>query len=275
MICKRPPNSSSSSFPLEPYLREINSTRLLSADEEKKLAYRIEEGDAEARDHLVRANLRLVVSIAQGYRGRGLDLQDLIAEGNFGLIRAAEGFDPSRNTRLSTYATFWIKQSIRLGLNNTARTVRLPTYVVQLLVEWHRASAALSEELGRPPEDEEVADRLKLSQRRLRLIKKGIRVQGATTENEDGLSLDEVVADPRAETPGAELEHAEEVQEVLALVDDLEPRDREVLRLRFGLEGAEPMTLKEVGERLDLSRESVRQIERLALHRLSEKLLSA
>jgi RNA polymerase primary sigma factor len=273
MLGTRPAGTSSSS-PLEAYLREIDSTRLLSAEEERGLAYRIEEGDAEARDHLVRANLRLVVSIARGYQGRGLDLQDLIAEGNLGLLRAVEGYDASMNTRFSTYAAFWIKQSIKRGLINTARPVRLPAYMAQLLSEWRRASAALNEELGRAPEDDEVAARLRLSQKKLRLIKKAIRVHGASAPDEDGLSLDELVADSRAEAPGTEMGQAEELQEVLGLVGELEPREREVLRLRFGLEGAEPLTLKEVGERLDLTRERVRQIERLALDKLSERLLA-
>src|SRR5919199_1101521 len=126
--------------PLETYLREINETPLLSAEEEKLLAVRIEEGDIEARDHMVRANLRLVVNIARSYTGKGLGLQDLIAEGNLGLLRAVEGYDPSMNTRFSTYASFWIKQSIKRTLINTAKTVRLPAYMVQLLTEWRRAS---------------------------------------------------------------------------------------------------------------------------------------
>src|SRR2546421_5469306 len=147
---------------LETYLREINETALLSADEEKQLAYRTEEGDNEARDRMVRANLRLVVNIARGYTGKGLGLQDLIEEGNLGLLRAVEGFDPSMNTRFSTYASYWINQSIKRALVNTAKTIRIPAYMVELLVKWRRATAKLQTDLGRPPTHEEVAKSLGL-----------------------------------------------------------------------------------------------------------------
>src|SRR3984893_15582278 len=146
--------------PLETYLSEINETPLLTAEQEKQLALRIEEGDSEARDHMVRANLRLVVNIARSYTGKGLGLEDLIAEGNLGLVRAAEGFDPAMNTRFSTYASYWIKQSIKRLVINTAKTVRLPAYMVELLTKWRRASAKLQEELGRAPTEEEVAQAL-------------------------------------------------------------------------------------------------------------------
>src|ERR1700730_894428 len=143
--------------PLETYLREINETPLLNAEEEKQLALRIEEGDSEARDHLVRANLRLVVNIARSYVGKGLGLQDLVEEGNLGLMRAVEGFDPSMNTRFSTYASYWIKQSIKRAVVNTAKTIRLPAYMVELMTKWRRASAVLQEELGRAATEEEIA----------------------------------------------------------------------------------------------------------------------
>src|SRR5207244_9140205 len=137
--------------PLETYLREINETPLLNADEEKQLAYRIEDGDSEARDRMVRANLRLVVNIARGYTGKGLGLQDLIAEGNLGLMRAVEGFDPGMNTRFSTYASYWIKQSIKRAVINTGKTIRIPAYMNELLIKWRRATAKLTDELGRAP----------------------------------------------------------------------------------------------------------------------------
>src|SRR5437867_7913562 len=156
--------------PLETYLREINETPLLKPEEEKELAYRIEDGDSEARDHLVRANLRLVVNIARSYQGKGLALQDLIAEGNLGLLRAVEGYDPSMNTRFSTYASFWIKQSMKRAVVNTAKTVRLPAYMVQLLTEWRRAAVRLQEELGRVATEEEIAQRRKLPKKKLSII---------------------------------------------------------------------------------------------------------
>src|SRR3989475_2131417 len=161
--------------PLETYLREINETALLSADEEKELAYRIETGDAEARDRMVRANLRLVVNIARGYTGKGLGLQDLIEEGNLGLLRAVEGFDPTMNTRFSTYASYWIKQSIKRALVNTAKTIRIPAYMVELLAKWRRATSQLTDSLGRPPTHEEIASSLDLPKKKRKIIEKAIR----------------------------------------------------------------------------------------------------
>src|SRR5213596_2797238 len=158
--------------PLETYLREINETPLLSADQEKQLAYRIEVGDSEARDQMVRANLRLVVNIARNYTGKGLQLQDLIEEGNLGLLRAVEGFDPTMETRFSTYASYWIKQSIKRALVNTGKTIRIPAYMVELLAKWRRASAKLQEDLGRPPTQEEVARFMNPPKKKLNIIKK-------------------------------------------------------------------------------------------------------
>src|SRR5947208_14510500 len=162
--------------PLETYLREINETSLLSAAEEQALAYRIGDGDSEARDRMVRANLRLVVNIARGYTGKGLGLQDLIEEGNLGLLRAVEGVNPTMGTRFSTYASYWIKQSIKRALVNTAKTIRIPAYMVELLVKWRRATAKLQTDLGRPPTHEEVAKTLGLPKKQLAIIKKAIRV---------------------------------------------------------------------------------------------------
>src|SRR5437667_11383356 len=170
--------------PLETYLSEINETPLLTADEEKQLALRIEKGDSEARDHMVRANLRLVVNIARSYTGKGLGLQDLIAEGNLGLMRAVEGFDPGMNTRFSTYASYWIKQSIKRALVNTAKTIRIPAYMVELLAKWRRATSQLQDELGRPPTHEEVAGKLDLPKKKLAIIKKAIRVYNSAPQTE-------------------------------------------------------------------------------------------
>src|SRR5579885_843580 len=158
--------------PLETYLREINETPLLSAEEEKELSHRIIAGEKEARDRMVRANLRLVVNIARAYTGKGLPLQDLIEEGNLGLLRAVEGFDPDMNTRFSTYASYWIKQSIKRALVNTAKTIRIPAYMVELLAKWRRAMSKLQEELGRAPTQDEVARSLNLPKKKLSIIKK-------------------------------------------------------------------------------------------------------
>src|SRR5260221_4026690 len=172
----RPKRGPSVQSPLETYLREINETALLSADEEKELAYKIEDGDNEARDRMVRANLRLVVNIARGYTGKGLALQDLIEEGNLGLLRAVEGFDPSMNTRFSTYASYWIKQSIKRALINTAKTIRIPAYMVELLSKWRRASARLTEERGRTPPPEEIGRGPGLQKKKVPTVKKAIRI---------------------------------------------------------------------------------------------------
>src|ERR671925_1843857 len=204
MTRPRRPRGPSVQSPLETYLREINETALLTADEEKQLAYRIEEGDSEARDRMVRANLRLVVNIARGYTGKGLGLQDLIEEGNLGLLRAVEGFDPTMNTRFSTYASYWIKQSIKRALVNTAKTIRIPAYMVELLAKWRRATAKLTEELGRSPTPEEVARILGLAKKKLPIIKKAIKIYNATPQtdqSEAGWTLGDMVMDERQLTP--------------------------------------------------------------------------
>src|SRR5579883_3378085 len=229
--------------PLETYLREINETPLLNADEEKALAYRIEEGDSEARDRMVRANLRLVVNIARSYTGKGLGLQDLIEEGNLGLLRAVEGFDPRMNTRFSTYASYWIKQSIKRALVNTAKTIRIPAYMVELLAKWRRASAKLQDELGRPPTHEEVARSLDLPKKKLNIIKKAIRVYNSTPQTdqggEQGWSIDEMLMDSRSKTPDSEMVETDDLKHVLILLEKMDKREATVLRMRFGLNDEE------------------------------------
>ncbi|HEX4590250.1 MAG TPA: RNA polymerase sigma factor RpoD/SigA [Gemmataceae bacterium] len=261
--------------PLETDLREINETALLSAQQEKDLAYRIETGDAEARDQMVRANLRLVVNIARGYSGKGLGLQDLIEEGNLGLLRAVEGFDPSMNTRFSTYASYWIKQSIKRALVNTAKTIRIPAYMVELLAKWRRATSKLTDDLGRPPTHEEVAKELGLPKKKLNIIKKAIRVYNSAPQTdapETGWSIDEMLEDGRAKSPDIEMLETDDLSQVMMMLDKMDKREATVLRMRFGLDDEEPKTLKEIGECLGLTRERVRQIESEALSKLSESL---
>jgi RNA polymerase primary sigma factor len=261
--------------PLETYLREINETALLTADEEKTLARRIAVGDTEARDQMVRANLRLVVNIARGYTGKGLALQDLIEEGNLGLLRAVEGFDPNMNTRFSTYASYWIKQSIKRALVNTAKTIRIPAYMVELLAKWRRATNQLTDELGRPPTNEETARFMGLPKKKLNIIKKAIRVYNSapqTDQTEAGWSIDEMLSDGRTKTPDTEMVENDDLRQVMHLLEKMDPREATVLRMRFGLNDEEPKTLKEIGESLGLTRERVRQIESEALAKLSESL---
>jgi RNA polymerase primary sigma factor len=271
----RRPRSDAVQSPLETYLREINETPLLTAQEEKDLAQRIELGDGEARDRMVRANLRLVVNIARSYTGKGLSLQDLIEEGNLGLLRAVEGFDPTMNTRFSTYASYWIKQSIKRALVNTAKTIRIPAYMVELLAKWRRATAKLQDELGRPPTHEEVARSLELPKKKLNIIKKAIRVYNSVPQTEQvdtGWSLDEMLMDGNTKTPDTEMVEADDLNHVLDLLGKMDQREATVLRMRFGLDDEEPKTLKEIGERLGLTRERVRQIESEALNKLSESM---
>src|SRR3954465_11991551 len=190
--------SDAAQSPLETYLREINETALLTADEEKDLARRIEVGDTEARDQMVRANLRLVVNIARSYTGKGLALQDLIEEGNLGLLRAVEGFDPTMNTRFSTYASYWIKQSIKRALVNTAKTIRIPAYMVELLSKWQGGTNKPPDGRARPPTHEEVAKLLGLPKKKLNIIKKAIRVYNSapqTDQGEQGWSIEEMLQD--------------------------------------------------------------------------------
>jgi RNA polymerase primary sigma factor len=261
--------------PLETYLREINETALLTAKDERDLAALIAQGDVRARDRMVRANLRLVVNIARGYTGKGLSLQDLIEEGNLGLLRAVEGFDPAMGTRFSTYASYWIKQSIKRALINCAKTIRIPAYMVELLSKWRRASARLTEELGRTPTPEEVGRVLGLQKKKLPIIKKAIRIYNATPQTdqaETGWSLGEIVMDERLKSPEDELVEHDVLKHVHGMLQTMDPREATVLKMRFGLEDCQPHTLKEIGERLGLTRERVRQIETEALGKLAEGL---
>ena len=262
--------------PLETYLREINETALLTADQEKSLARLIGVGCTESRDQMVRANLRLVVNIARGYTGKGLALQDLIEEGNLGLLRAVEGFDPNMNTRFSTYASYWIKQSIKRALVNTAKTIRIPAYMVELLSKWRRATNKLNDELGRPPTPEEIAKLLGLPKKKLNIIKKAIKVYNSapqTDQNtEAGWNIDEMLSDGRSKTPDNEMVETDDLKHVMVLLEKMDKREATVLKMRFGIDNEEPKTLKEIGESLGLTRERVRQIESEALAKLYENL---
>jgi RNA polymerase primary sigma factor len=272
MSSRRRKPASAVQNPLETYLREINETSLLSADDEKRLANAIAAGDPLARDHMVRANLRLVVNIARGYANRGLPLPDLIEEGNLGLLRAVEGFDPGMGTRFSTYASYWIKQSIKRALINSGKTIRIPAYMVELLSKWRRATLRLSDALGRTPTPEEVARSLGLARKKLPIIKKAIHVHQAAPQNEStegGWSLGELIRDESAKCPAEVLLDSDTLRHVLRRIDELDQRAATIIRLRFGLGGGEPMTLKEIGAVLGLTRERVRQIESQTLANLA------
>lgn len=258
--------------PLETYLREINEVALLTADDEKMLARAIALGDKAARERMVRANLRLVVNIARGYVGKGLALQDLIEEGNIGLLRAVQGFDPNVGTRFSTYASYWIKQSIKRALVNTAKPIRIPAYMMELLCKWRRAAADLQDKNGRPATAEEIAVVLELPKKKLAIVKKAIKVYNLvpqTDQPENGWSLGEMLMDERNRPPDVEMVEADDLKLVMHRLDHMDKREATVLRMRFGLNDAPPKTLKEIGESLGLTRERVRQIENEALGKLS------
>jgi RNA polymerase primary sigma factor len=264
------------SSPLQIYLHEINDTPLLSAQEERDLAERVALGDPFAREHMVKANLRLVVNIARGYLGKGLNLEDLIEEGNLGLMRAVEGFDGMMSTRFSTYASYWIKQSIRRAVMNNGKPIRLPAYMVSLLSKWRRATTVLTDRLGRAPSNEEVGKALRLSKKKIGIVAKAIRVNNLTPHSENledsGPALDDVLADERNKGAENQLIEADDLDRIFDFLSSLEDREATVIRMRFGLDSYNPMTLREVGENLGLTRERVRQLESHALQKLMHAL---
>ena len=261
----------SSADPIREYLKEIGSIPLLSPEEEQELAKRKSLGDSEAGRRLVEANLRLVVSIAKRYTGRGMSFLDLVQEGNIGLMKAVEKFDYTKGYRLSTYATWWVKQSITRSLADQSRTIRLPVHMVEAVNKIRRAQRALSVKLGREPSNEEVAEEVHMSEKRVAEL---IQASGDTVSletpvgDEDGSNLGDFVAD---DTGGSTEEKAESVflrEEIDAMLKGLSPREREVIILRFGLETGRPMTLEEVGRRFKVTRERIRQSETAALREL-------
>ena len=252
------------------YLRQIRDDALLTGAEEKSLAEAIKAGDRDARSRMIKANLRLVVKIARDYAGRGLSLDDLIGEGNLGLIRAAEDFDPSFGTRFSTYASYWIKQAIRHALTNTTATIRLPAHMVTLLSKWRKAERALTREFGQAATFDQVAVTLGLSDAQRVLVERAKRASQLRLEggDDEGWSPDE--AGDHHEGPDAALEAADERRHLLGRLERLDARERIIVSLRFGLDGDDPMTLKEVGRRLGVTREWVRKIEVRAVKKLDD-----
>lgn len=268
--------TSSVQSPLETYLREINDTPLLSADEEKELARRIDIGDSDARDQMIRANFRLVVNIARGYTGKGLSLQDLIQEGNLGLLRAVEGFDARMNRRFSTYATYWIRQSIRRALINTSRTIRVPAHAMELLAKWNQTESDLQDRLGRLPTHEEIATALKLPGNQITTIMDALFLTDAMPHNgaeEDDPSLDDTLRDFEAMAPDEATVLGEDLSRVRDLLEKMDVREATVLRMRFGLiPGESPKSTKEIADALGLSGQRVLEIECAALRTLYEAM---
>jgi len=255
---------------LQPYLREIDQYPLLTAKEEADLARRVRKGDAEARDRMIRSNLRLVVHLAAQYSQRGTALMDLIAEGNIGLMKAVERFKPEKHTRFSTYATWWIRQHVRRALQTCGPTVRVPGYMVELVARWRRATRVLTERLRRHPTDEEVASEMRISPHRMRMISKALHA-AATTDRAPDMSwvFEGTYADDRIAPPDRALIEDGERDLIKRCLEALNERESEVIQLRYGLYSGEPMTLERIGERLRLTRERIRQIEAQALRKLA------
>jgi RNA polymerase primary sigma factor len=266
---------------LNSYLREINRVDLLTAEEERALARRIQnEGDLEAREQMIQANLRLVVSIAKRYTNRGLSLMDLIEEGNIGLMRAVEKFDPNEETRFSTYATWWIKQSVRRALVNTVKTVRIPSYLVEVITRMRYTQQSIEQELGREPTVPELARAMDIPEDNLRILRRAIRAEraGSGTVSLDALpTANDTIVDDSMRPPDEVFFRRYDLKRVDQLLASVSEREARILRLRFGLdaESREPLTLKEIGKRIGLTRERVRQIEAEALRRLHRVINSS
>lgn len=261
---------------LQLYLQEIGKTPLLTVDEEVALAKRIRRGDRSARDHMIKANLRLVVKIAMDYKDFGLPLLDLISEGNIGLIKAVERFDPRKGGKLSTYAAWWIKQSIKRALANQSKTIRLPVHLVDKISKMRRTAMALTEQLGREPTDEELAAELQIPTSKVAHLK-SVSVRPASLdapigEEGDSATFGEIVGDENAVSPFEGLREKNLTSDLHAMVDSLDKREAEIIKLRFGLEGREELTLEEVGKRFNVTRERIRQLEYLALTKMRKAM---
>jgi RNA polymerase primary sigma factor len=257
------------------YLREISSTPLLTVQQEIALAARIKKGDQKARAWMIKANLRLVVKIAQDYSNFGLPLLDLISEGNIGLIKAVERFDPGKGGKLSSYGAWWIKQSIKRALANQSKTIRLPVHLVEKIWKMRRVSLQMSEELGREPTDEEFAEEIGISSATLSQLKR-VSIRPASLDapigDDDSTEFGEIVGDEDARTPFELFRDKNMRDELSELLEVLDGRERKIIFERFGLDGAKPKTLEEVGKKFGVTRERIRQLQNIALAKLSRAL---
>jgi RNA polymerase primary sigma factor len=257
---------------LQIYLQEIGKTALLTIQEEIALARKIRRGDKAARDHMIKANLRLVVKIAMDYKDFGLPLLDLISEGNIGLVKAVERFDPRKGGKLSTYAAWWIKQSIKRALANQSKTIRLPVHLVDKISKMRKTAMLITERLGREPSDEELAMELQIPTSKVAHLK-SVSVRPASLdapvgEDGDSATFGEIVGDENAASPFENLRDKNLNLDLHSIVGSLDRREAEIIRMRFGLDGRSELTLEEVGRRFNVTRERIRQLEYIALGKM-------
>lgn len=268
------PSSDRSSIRM--YLQEIGKTPLLKPSEEVELAALIQKGDHQAREKMIKANLRLVVKIAHDYSNFGLPLLDLISEGNIGLVKAVERFDPAKGGKLSTYAAWWIKQSIKRALANQSKTIRLPVHLVDKISKMRRTAMQLEEELGRQPTDDELAIVLEMPVNKIAHLK-SVSVRPTSLDapvgDDDGTEFGELIGDENCVDPLENLQNKTLIEELRTMVDQLDEREAEIIRQRFGLGGEKPKTLEEVGELFGVTRERVRQLQNMALMRMRKNLV--
>lgn len=266
-------NDSESSLRI--YMREIAKTDLLTAEQEVELAEKIRNGDKKARTHMIKANLRLVVKIAQDYANYGLSLSDLISEGNIGLMKAVERFDPEKGGKLSTYASWWIKQSIKRALANQGKTIRLPIHMVDKISRMRRISALLAEDLGREPTDDELSEELGIPRKKLALLKQASKRPtslDAPVGDDESSNFGDLIGDELAVDPAHALENKNMHGELDGLLDTLDEREQRIIDARFGLDGEKPKTLEEVGLEFGVTRERIRQLQNAALKKMRKKL---
>lgn len=258
---------------MDTYLTNINNINLLSAEDERILAERILAGDSNARNELVEANLRLVVNIARMFNGKGWHIEDLIEEGNLGLIKAADNYRVSEGTRFSTYASYWIHQAIHRAMMNSSRLIRLPAYMMEIISKWRRAIPLLEEELHRPPHSEEIARRIGLPRKRMALTLRALDAYkiAPPPETPDGFGLEGIVSDDRGQAPDDVCMVKNNIEKVHEGLNQLTEREAKVLRLRYGLLDNKEHTLRDVGQQLQITRERVRQISLDALEKLRNK----
>jgi RNA polymerase primary sigma factor len=257
------------------YLREIAKTDLLTREQEVELAAKIKNGDKQARSLMIRANLRLVVKIAQDYSNYGLPLSDLISEGNIGLMKAVERFDPEKGGKLSTYGSWWIKQSIKRALANQSKTIRLPVHMVDKISRMRRISNMLAESLGREPTDSELAEELGIPRNKLAMLKQASQRPAsldAPIGDDDSSDYSEIIGDEKALDPALALQSKNMHSQLDDLLDNLDERETRIIGARFGLDGQKPLTLEEIGVEFGVTRERIRQLQNVALTKMRKSL---